>query len=88
MPLDDISASKVSLRSRSGDFFKFLISIHYPDFLFFYTPQGGTEKSTVKWHWKEWQIVRSKALKIKPQGESSLAQPSIIIILLSHKRFF
>jgi hypothetical protein len=31
------SASKVSLSSLSGDYFKFLISMHSPDFLFFVT---------------------------------------------------
>jgi hypothetical protein len=33
--LRGISASKISLRSLSGDYFKFLISIHSPDFLIF-----------------------------------------------------
>ena len=35
--LKGISASKVSLRSLSGDYFKFLISMHSPDFFFFGT---------------------------------------------------
>ena len=33
--LKGIRASKVSLRSLSGDYFKLLISKHSPDFLFF-----------------------------------------------------
>jgi len=35
--LRGISASKVSLRSLSGDYFKFLISMRSPYFLFFMT---------------------------------------------------
>ena len=34
--LKGISASKVSLRLLSGDYFKLLISKHSPDFLFFW----------------------------------------------------
>ena len=41
--LRGISASKVSLRSLSGDYFKFLIPTHSPDVLFF-TPLKGVLK--------------------------------------------